>query len=151
MHIVAHPLGAPPVEEPHLAIRIPARVQNPAAQVLSHPWHRVGVKLRAIFLDLPDLAFQRLAQRFVCIQRKNPVILTTLGGVVFLPRKAAPHAFEDTRAMFGGQLHGSIRRPAVHHDDFVTTSQTLDHARNIALLVKCDDRGRDLHRGLLIV
>src|SRR5260370_35690423 len=94
MHIVAHPLGVPPVEEPHFAIRIPARVQNPAAQVLRHAWHGVGVKLRTVLLDLPDLAFQRLAQRLVCIQRKNPVVLTALGCVVFLARETAPHSLE---------------------------------------------------------
>src|SRR5579872_1240036 len=55
---VAHPPGAPPVVETHLAVRIPARMEDPAAEILGHSRNCVGIVLCALFLDLPDFALE---------------------------------------------------------------------------------------------
>src|SRR5689334_15451976 len=102
MHIVAHPFRAAAVEKAYLAVRIPAGMQDPPAQVLRKPRNRVGVESRAILFDLPDFAFQRFAESFVGIQRENPVVLALFGGVVFLPGVSAPGGIEDTRSELGG-------------------------------------------------
>src|SRR5436190_17379190 len=58
---IADPFGLPAMIQPDLAIRIPARVENPATDILREPRHRVRVERRAVFFDLPDLAFERFA------------------------------------------------------------------------------------------
>ncbi len=71
------------VVEADLAVGIPARVANPTAQILRHPRHRVGVALRAGFLEPPDLGFERLAERFVGVQRQDPVVRCLFGAWFF--------------------------------------------------------------------
>ena len=65
-------------------------MQNPAAQVLGQARHGVGVVFRAVLLEIPDFAFERLAQGFVGVERKNPVVGGVLGGPVLLAGIAAP-------------------------------------------------------------
>ena len=151
VHEIAHPLGTAPVIEADFAIRIPAGMQNPAAEVLRHAGHGVGVELRTVLLDLPDFAFQSFAERFVGVEREHPIVLALLGGVILLAGESAPIAFDHARAELGGELDGAIGRAAVHHHDFVATAQAFDHARNVALLIERDNRSRDLHQGLMLV
>src|SRR5579863_4913621 len=51
MHEGALPGGLAPVVEAHLAVGIPAGVANPAAQILRHPRHFVGVALQTGLLE----------------------------------------------------------------------------------------------------
>ena len=114
--------------------------------VLSEAWHGVAIMARAIFLQLPDLAFESFAERFVCIDAQNPVVLTGLGSKVFLGGIATPEGFNNARAVILGELDGAVARPAVDYDDFVATAQALDCSCDVEFFVVRDDGGRDLHR-----
>src|SRR5208283_4194431 len=149
MDVFAHPARPFAIEQPHLAVRIPAGMQNPAAQILRQARNGITVVARAVFLDLPDLAFQRLAERFVGVDRKNPVVGGLLGGKIFLARIARPRIFQHARSEVRRQLHRTVVRPAVHHDDLIAATKALNSADDVALFVVSDDGGRDFDHWLL--
>jgi len=97
--VVAYPMGFTAVKETDLAVRIPAGVEDPAAEVLSEAGEGVGVAVGAVFLETPDFAFEILAESFVGVDGEDPIVGGLAGGVVFLTRVAAPVGFEDPGAV----------------------------------------------------
>src|SRR5215813_10492640 len=87
---VACPFRVPPVVQAHLAVRVPAGVEDPLAQVLRDAGHGIGVVPRSVFLEVPDLTLERLAQGLVGVKRENPIVVRLLGGPVLLPGVTAP-------------------------------------------------------------
>src|SRR5437867_542257 len=108
MHEVSHPFGFLPVIEPDLSIGIPAAVENPAAHILGKARDGIGIEGRTALLEVPDFALEGLAQSFVGVERKNPVMLGVLGGAILLVGVTAPGIFDDLGAEIGSQLDGSV-------------------------------------------
>ena len=111
MHVIAYPAGLAPVVQTDLAVRVPTGMQNPPPQVAGQPRHGVGVVARPAFLEVPDLGFQRFAERLVGVERQNPVVGGLFRGPVFLRGVAAPVGVDHARAEFFGKLDGAVRRP----------------------------------------
>ena len=145
MHEFADPAGFAAVEEANLAVGIPAAMQDPAAQILRQARHGVADVCRAALLDMPDFGFQRLAQAFIGVKGQNPIVGRQFRGDVLLRGVTVPGRFFHARAELAGDFHGAIVRTAVENQNFVAAAQALNHARDVAFLVKGDDRGGDLH------
>src|SRR5579885_882158 len=145
MYVSALPNRFAPVVEADLAVRMPASVADPAAEILRQAWHGVGIELRPGLLEAPDLGFQRFAQRFIGVDGENPVIGSLRGREILLIRVARPRALDHAGAELLGDLHGAVVRPAVHDQNFIHAAQAFDGAGDVALLVQSDDRRRDLH------
>src|ERR1035441_7334885 len=69
-----NPFRLAPVEEAHLAVGMPATMENPAPQVLGKTRNGVAIELRPAFLDVPDFGLKRFAQTLVGIERQDPVV-----------------------------------------------------------------------------
>src|SRR5215471_8368565 len=89
MHEVADPPGFAAVVEADLAIGVPARMIDPAAEVAGQTGHGVGLETWAALLQVPDLRFEGFAQRLIGIERENPVMRRLFGRPVLLARVSA--------------------------------------------------------------
>src|SRR5260370_42397347 len=84
VHIVALPLSPSSVEKTHLAVRIPAGVENPAAEVMRSPRKLVASRAGLGFLPAQDCGACVRIQLFVGIKAQNPVMARLLAGKVLL-------------------------------------------------------------------
>src|SRR5689334_23144394 len=104
--------------EANLAIRIPAAVTDPSTEIVSEARH---VPAREIFriLESRYLSGETGCEFFIGVDRKEPVVLRNRSCEVFLARVAAPRFVHHARSEFGSNLACPIRRPAIHHNDFI--------------------------------
>ena len=104
MHEIPYPLRFPPMVQPHLAVRIPARVANPPPQIMRHAAASYKRRTADRVSSPARSRLQRLAQRFIRVERKNPLMRGLLSGEVFLlgvarPRDSPPRARPASRAI----------------------------------------------------
>src|SRR5450755_87150 len=93
-----NPFRIAPVEEAHLAVGMPATVENPAPQVLGKARNGVAIELRPAFFNVPDLSLKRFAQTLVGVERQYPVVSSQSGCDILLRGIALPGRFHDPRA-----------------------------------------------------
>src|SRR5437899_2592046 len=98
-------------------------MENPAAQILRHARHRERIELRAVFLDLPDFAFEGFAERLIGVDRKYPVVFASLGCKVLLLRIPGPRAINHARSQFRCDIRSPVDRSAVDDYDFIAAAK----------------------------
>ena len=137
------PRSAAPVQT-RLAVRIPAAMPNPAAEIEGSPRELIGAGRSRMGFHLQQLLFQKWAETLIGVQAEDPFVGSLRGRKVFLVGIVGPVALVDSGAPSSGNRAGPVPAPGIHHDQFVSyAANRFQAAAQMLFLVERDDGERN--------
>ena len=133
-------VGGMAAEEAELGVGIEAAVAEPAIEEEVAAAEKVGVGRRVSGEESAYLYLELGGEFFVGVEREDPLRGALLDGGVLLGGEALPGFGEYLDVLIGGgDFEGAVGGAGVDEDYFVGEADAGEGAREVLLLIECDD------------